>query len=120
MSVNVTASTGIVTSNNTSQLNIVTQPTAHGWNSTVNNTQTMAGINRIAIHYTGANVDGPSDMTLAGLNSGWLNAGWVHGGYHFVIRSNGDVWQIGRINRTSNGAINQNGNTIHISIMGLF
>ena len=71
MSVTVNASTGIVTSNNTSQLNIITQ--------------------------TGA-----------------------HEGYHFVIRTNGAVWQIGRINRTSNGAAGQNANTIHISIMGLF
>ena len=116
----VNASTGIVTSNNTSQLNIVTQTTAHGWNATANATQTMAGINRITIHYTGANSDGPVDMTLGGLNSTWANNGWAHGGYHFVIRTNGEVWQIGRINRTSNGAGGQNANNIHISIMGLF
>lgn len=120
VSLNVNASTGIVTSNNTSQLNIVTQTTAHGWNATANSTQTMAGINRITIHYTGANVDGPSDMTLAGLNSTWSNLGWAHGGYHFAIRTNGEVWQLSRINRTSNGAGGQNANNIHIAIMGLF
>ena len=120
MILTINRDTGIVTSTDKSKLNIITQTAAHGWNGTFNSQQQLADISRVVIHYTGANVDGPSDMTLSGLNATWQHAGWVHGGYHFVIRTDGEVWQISRINRTSNGAAGQNGNTIHIALMGLF
>lgn len=122
----INTSTGIVTSTNTSQLRIVTQTGSTGWNNNLTNVaQTVGNINRITIHYTGANSDGPVDMTLSGLNATWENpnrpeGAWILPGYHFVIRPNGDVWQIGRINRVSFGAAPHNTNNIHIAVMGLF
>lgn len=120
---NINTTSGIVTSNDTRQLTIVTQPTSTGWNASVNVAQTLANINRITIHHTGAESDGPVDITLAGFNERWRTmpgGPWSHPGYHFVIRPNGDVWQISRLTRTSNGVGGHNNNNIHIAVMGLF
>ena len=116
---NINTSNGVVTSTNTSQLNIVTQTGAHGWNNRAYATQAVSGINRITVHHTGWDADGAQTATLQQFNN-WWPRDWYQSGYHFIIQANGTVWQTTQINRVANGATPHNMNNIHIALVGLF
>lgn len=111
---------GIVTSTNTSQLNIVTQPSAAGWNAPNTPAQTVRNINSITVHYTGWHADGPQTATLTQFNN-WWGDHTRSSGYHFIIQANGTVWQTTRISKVAYGAAGPtNTNNIHIALVGLF
>jgi len=116
----INTTSGVVTSNNNTHLNIVTQTGALGWGEgTEYTSQNVRDINRLTIHYTGSSIDGAFTTSLAGFNA-WWNPTWHQPGYHFIIQENGTVWQTARVNRHANGAVSNNAQNIHIAIVGLF
>jgi len=86
----------------------------------------LTQIDRITIHHCWTS--NPETQTLADVNVTWTSQGWPRPGYHFVIRPNGDIWQLTPIHAISWGAGNPNNmhnpppntRSIHIAFAGRF
>jgi N-acetylmuramoyl-L-alanine amidase len=74
----------------------------------------MRNINYIVIHCTATS----KDITIASLKNYWQNIGWSNVGYHYVIKSTGEIVQLQSIDKPTNGVKGYNKESIHISYIG--
>lgn len=81
--------------------------------------RTAESIDRIVTHHTVSN----HMPTVEATNSWWSGGGrnWDRGGYHFIIRHDGSIWQMVPLLARSWGAgVTANPRSIHIAIAGNF
>ncbi len=75
----------------------------------------MRIINYIVLHCTG----GPQTQTVEAIQAYWRDAlGWKKPGYHFILKTNGEVINLLPITEIANGVAGYNANSIHISYIG--
>lgn len=75
----------------------------------------MRIIKYIAVHCTATS----QKTSISAIQSYWKNhLGWKMPGYHFIIKSNGEVVSLLPIDQVSNGVKGFNSNTINISYIG--
>ena len=75
----------------------------------------MREIKYIAVHCTAT----PQTATVSSIQNYWKNVlKWKMPGYHFIIKSNGEVVQLLEIEKVSNGVKGFNSVSINISYIG--
>lgn len=80
----------------------------------------MRNIKYIVIHATGTS----SDTSIDSIKNYWFNPknkgglGWKTGGYHYIIKSNGEIINMYGLNTVTNGVYGFNQNSVHISYIG--
>ncbi|HMR81811.1 MAG TPA: N-acetylmuramoyl-L-alanine amidase [Niabella sp.] len=75
----------------------------------------MRQIDYIVIHTT----DTPLTSSVENIINYWRDVnGWIDPGYHFLVKSNGEVVDLHPIELVSNGVYGFNQNSIHISYIG--
>ena len=95
---------------------IIQQPSSLGHN--LPESRQLSQINRIVVHHTYPSGQNP---TIQNVNN-WWPSNWVRAGYHFLIRSDGSIWQLVPINVHSNGVTDRETNIplINIGVAGSF
>lgn len=78
-------------------------------------TKTMRDIKYIVVHCTAT----PQTATVSSIQNYWKNTlKWVMPGYHFMIKSDGEIIQLLEIEKISNGVKGFNSVSINISYIG--
>ena len=78
-------------------------------------TKTMRDIKYLVVHCTAT----PQTATVSSIQNYWKNTlKWVMPGYHFMIKSDGEIIQLLEIEKISNGVKGFNSVSINISYIG--
>jgi hypothetical protein len=104
---------------------VMRQPLSLGYGLGVE--RDVRALDRITLHHTVSGQTPPIDT----VNRWWLNradgSSWSRGGYHFLIRGDGEIWQLLPVHAIANGSLNPRGHrpapnarSIHISFAGSF
>lgn len=75
----------------------------------------MRNIKYIVVHCTGT----PINTSIRSIKNYWKNKlKWKEPGYHYIIKSNGEIINLQPISKPSNGVKGYNAHAIHISYIG--
>ncbi|WP_018675537.1 N-acetylmuramoyl-L-alanine amidase [Riemerella columbina] len=75
----------------------------------------MRTIKYIVLHCTAT----PQNTTIESIKRFWREKkGWKNVGYHYIIKSNGEIVQLADVSKITNGVKGHNSNSIHIAYIG--
>ena len=75
----------------------------------------MRGISRIFVHCTAS---WQHNTTEASLREEFRKKGWTNPGYHYVIKTDGNIIQLLAESKVANGVYGYNQNSIHVAWIG--